>query len=114
MPIPRVPPVTRTGRLSGVNRRGGSGSYAGAELGSSSHPAASWVPLALFRFRGRVAEAIQQVHLLGGIRLQGMALREVEDELFDPGAQLVCELRRRRPDERIDVFSGRLRAWPQA
>ena len=33
---------------------------------------------------------------------------EVGDQLADPGAQLVREVRRRRPDQRVDVLASRL------
>jgi hypothetical protein len=37
-----------------------------------------------------------------------MALRQVGDELLDPRAELVGEVRGRRPDEGVDVVPCRL------
>jgi hypothetical protein len=37
-----------------------------------------------------------------------MVGREILDELADAGSELVGEVRRRRPDEGVDVVTGRL------
>ena len=53
-------------------------------------------------------EPVEQLHLLLAVAADGVVGREIPDELEDAGAQLVREMRRRRPDEGVDVAGGRL------
>ena len=57
---------------------------------------------------GRVAEPVEELGLLLGVAANLVVLRQVLDELEDARAQLVGEVRRRGPDDRVDVVLGRL------
>ena len=110
--LPDSPRAARheNGRAVERHRRGGSGSSAGAALGISSHPG---------RSRGTrgpscaLEEACpsrsSRSICVCGVAAHVVVLRQVEDELLDPRAQLVGEVRRGRRDERVDVVGGRLR-----
>ena len=107
-PIPRVPPVTRTdaGPLTAWR---GSGSSAGAELGSSL-PAGprTRLPLALVGLGRGVGELLEQRHPLLAVAAHLVFGRQVANELLDPRAQLEREVRGRRPDECLDVVDRRI------
>ena len=51
-------------------------------------------------------EPVEQIHLLLGVPAHVVVLGKVCDELLHPRAQLVREVRRRRPDESVDVVAG--------
>jgi drug/metabolite transporter (DMT)-like permease len=55
-----------------------------------------------------MTEAVEQLHLLLGVSADLVALGKVADELLDSCAELVGEVRSRRPDELVDVVSGDL------
>jgi drug/metabolite transporter (DMT)-like permease len=55
-----------------------------------------------------VAEPVEQLHLLLGVTADLVVGGEVTDELLDARAELVREVRRRRPDELVDVVAGDL------
>ena len=103
-PIPREPPVTSTDApFERAHRLGGSGSSAGAALGISSQPGTSRRTRGpSSRLRRGVPEPVEQLHLHLGVTAHLVILGEVQHELLDPGAKLVGEVRRRRPDERVD------------
>ena len=89
--------------------REGSGASAGAELGSSLQPGrvrGSRAPSSAFddAWPSRSSSAIFSF----AYSLHGMVVRQVEDELLDARPQLVREVRRRRPDEGVDVGVGGL------
>ena len=89
--------------------RRGSGSSAGAELGSSLQPGrVSRLAAAVGRLRGRVPEPVEQLDLLLRVRAHRVLVRQVTHELAHARAELVREVRRRRPDELVDVGEGRL------
>ena len=50
-----------------------------------------------------MAKPVEQLHLLGGVAVHRVVLRQPEDELLDPRPQLVREVRRRRADEGVDI-----------
>jgi drug/metabolite transporter (DMT)-like permease len=55
-----------------------------------------------------VAEPVQQGHLLLAVRAHRIAVGQAGNQLVDAGPQLVSEVRRRGPDERVDVGDARL------
>jgi drug/metabolite transporter (DMT)-like permease len=55
-----------------------------------------------------VAEPIEQLHLLLGVAADLVVGGEVLHELLDSRAKLIREVRRRRPDELVDVVAGDL------
>src|ERR1039457_186998 len=55
-----------------------------------------------------MAQPVEQRHLLVRVEPHGMVVRQVDEELLDARAQLVREVRRRGPDEGVDVGEGRL------
>jgi drug/metabolite transporter (DMT)-like permease len=55
-----------------------------------------------------MTEPIEQLHLVLGVTPHRMVFREVDGQLANPRAELVGEVRRRRPDELVDRLSGRL------
>ena len=54
-------------------------------------------------------EPVEQLHLLLRVLPHRVLLGQVEDELTYARTQLVGEVRRRWPDELVDVGEGRLR-----
>ena len=107
--MPRDPPVTRTEAPSKRHSAFGSGSYAGADDGIVSQPMrAQRLTLAALGERRRVPEAVEELHLLLAVLAHGVIVGEVLDELPHAGAELVREVRRRRPDEGVDVVARRL------
>ena len=104
MPIPREPPVTKTEAPLNVGHRFGSGSYAGAELGISSQPIrvrGSLPPCSAFD--DACPRRLEQPHLLLAVAAHRVIGGKVLDQLADAGADLEREVRRRRPDEGVDV-----------
>ena len=59
---------------------------------------------AFLGFRRGLAEPLEQSDLLLRVLLHRVDVGQVEHELFDPRAELRCEVRRRRAGERVDVF----------
>jgi hypothetical protein len=61
-----------------------------------------------------MAESVEELHLLLAVPVHRVLGGEVSDELCDASSQLVREVRRRGPDEGVDVvdrrFSHRSRA----
>jgi hypothetical protein len=55
-----------------------------------------------------VPEPVEERHLLLAVAADRVVGRQVRDQLADAGAELVREVRRRGPDERVDVFDRRL------
>jgi len=55
-----------------------------------------------------MAEALEQRELLLAVTANVVAGGKVGDQLADAGAQLEGKMRRRGPDEGIDVANGRL------
>ena len=109
LPIPREPPVTSTDAPSKELIAPAAARSAGAELGISSQPGTSRRTLrALVRLGRGVTEPVEQLHLLLRVAPHLVVLGQVEHELLDAGAQLVGEVRRRRPDERVDLVDGGL------
>ncbi len=53
-------------------------------------------------------EGVEQLHLLLAVAADRMVGRQVLDQLADARAQLVGEVRRRGPDEGVDVADRRL------
>ena len=53
-----------------------------------------------------MAKSVEQLHLLLGVAADLVTGRKVLHELLDASAKLVREVRRRRPDERVDVVPG--------
>jgi len=53
-----------------------------------------------------VPEPVEKLHLLVRVSPHVVPFRQVGDELAEAGAKLVGEVRRRRPDERVDVVAG--------
>lgn len=51
-------------------------------------------------------EPVEELHLLLAVAPHRVLGRKVLDELADPRTQLVCEMGRRRADERVDVVNG--------
>ena len=56
-----------------------------------------------------MAEPVEQLQLLLAIPPERVVLGQVLHEFLDPRAQLVREVRRRRPDECVNGLPGRLR-----
>jgi hypothetical protein len=54
-----------------------------------------------------VSEPVEQLSLLLGVPSHVVILGQVLDELTEPRAKLVREVRRCRPDQRVDVVAGR-------
>ena len=102
--MPRDPPVTKT-----FTAGAGAAASTGAEEGSSSQPMRSgdsrW-PSSAFdeawprSSRRCICGSAYAAHLVVG--------GQVGDELAHARADLVGEVRRRRPDEGVDVVAGRL------
>jgi hypothetical protein len=55
-----------------------------------------------------MSKAIEELRLLLRVLADLMRLGKILDELEDAGAELVGEVRRRRPDDRVDVVLRRL------
>jgi len=55
-----------------------------------------------------VPEPVEQLHPLLGVAADLVVAGEVLHELLDASAKLIREVRRRRPDERVDVVAGDL------
>ena len=55
-----------------------------------------------------MSEPVEQLHLLLRVPAHRVLLGQVADELAHARAQLVREVRRRGPDEGVDVGEGRL------
>ena len=104
--MPREPPVTKT--FTRTAR--GSGWSAGADDGISSQPRRRRATRAALRrpstTRGRAGRAAPSAPRRSGAP-RGPSGRP-GDELLDARADLVGEVRRRRPDEGVDVVAGRL------
>jgi drug/metabolite transporter (DMT)-like permease len=60
-----------------------------------------------------VAEPVEELHLLVGVPAHVVRLGELADELAEARAELVCEVRRRGADERVDVVAGWLAHRPR-
>ena len=59
-------------------------------------------------------EPVEQLDLLLRVAPHVVVLRQPGDELADARAQLIGEVRRRRPDEGVDVVPGRAGCSPTA
>ena len=70
--------------------------------------ARGWLERSLLGPRARVAETLEELHLLLAVTAHGMVFREVAYESANTGPKLEREVRRRGPDERVDVLFGRL------
>jgi hypothetical protein len=55
-----------------------------------------------------MAEAVEELHLLLAVSPSGMLGGEALDQLADARAELVGEMRRRRPDEPVDLLDCRV------
>ena len=55
-----------------------------------------------------MAEPVEQFHLLLGVAADVVVAWKFAHELLDAGAQLIREVRRRRPDKLVDVVAGDL------
>jgi hypothetical protein len=53
-----------------------------------------------------VTEAVEQLDLLSRVVPDVVVLREVVHELVQARAKLIREVRRRRPNQRVDVVAG--------
>ena len=64
--------------------------------------------VAVRRERRRVTEAVEELHLLLSVLPHRMIRGQILDERPDTCPELVREVRRRRPDEGVDVVAGGL------
>ena len=51
-------------------------------------------------------EAVEELHLLLAVAADRIAFRQTVDQLGDAGAQLIREMRSRRPGEGVDLLDG--------
>ena len=102
LPTWREPPVIEDRGALEAGHRFGSGSYAGAEPGSSSQPIRER-DLPPCSALDDACPSASSSGLLLAVAADGMVAGQVGDQLAHPRTELKGEVRRRRPDESVDV-----------